>query len=57
MLDNTFEEHPLYKLYCGDKAVVRIHSSNLRITVLLETGEIAAFYDNFTSGMIVSLTL
>ncbi|KAL5252716.1 hypothetical protein ACHWQZ_G015469 [Mnemiopsis leidyi] len=51
MLDNTFEEHPLYKLYCGDKAVVRIHSSNLRITVLLETGEIAAFYDNFTSGI------
>ena len=30
MLDNTFEEHPLYKLYCGDKAVVKIHSSNLR---------------------------
>ncbi|XP_063678021.1 uncharacterized protein LOC134813994 isoform X3 [Bolinopsis microptera] len=51
MLDNTFEEHPLYKLYCGDKPVVKIHSSNLRITVLLETGEIAAFYDNFISGI------
>ena len=52
MLDNSFDEHPLYKTFCGDKAVVKLSSTNLRISVLLETGEIAVFYDSFISGSI-----